>query len=182
MHRCIVSADYFRESQKKKKKNRILLHIKYSVLYGFHYVTLLGKWSLNLTEELKYNLLCLMGSLKRFDFTRTLVILGASAVACEEPQKYLSVLGQCPWTQADSGTRVNLQWSGSCGEDSSGKQKGNSVTWENNSKVNQGDFFNHPFHFKYALGVFTWRYCETCNEMIKLKAFLQQCKNESSIF
>lgn len=70
--------------------------MKYSV---FHYVTLLGKWSLNLTEELKCNLLCLTGSLQKFDLTRTFVIPGASAMASDKPQKYLLVLGQCPWRQ-----------------------------------------------------------------------------------
>lgn len=66
------------------------------MLYGFHYATLLGKSSLNLKEELKCNFSCFMGSLLGLDFTRTFVIPGASAAASDEPQKYLSVLGQWP--------------------------------------------------------------------------------------
>lgn len=63
-------------------------------------------------------------------------------MASEEPQKYLSVLGQ----ESHVGTRVNLQWSGSRGEDSSGKQKGNAVIREHNLKVDQ-EIFKLSFSF-----------------------------------
>lgn len=65
--------------------------------------TLLGMRSLNLSEELKYNILCLRSILQRLVFKITFVIPGASSVvASEEPQKYLSVLGRCPRTHAES--------------------------------------------------------------------------------
>lgn len=56
------------------------------MLDELYYVTLLGMWFLNLTEELKYNLLCLRKILQIPVFKRTFIIPGASsAVASEEP-------------------------------------------------------------------------------------------------